>query len=144
MRAQVRVERADSEGNTMPTAIIVDDSAIMRVQLRRVLTAAGFTIAAEAGTANELLALYELHHPDLITLDIVMPGRDGATAAAELLARHPEAVVVMCTSLTSRDKILACKKAGVSYFLLKPFDPANATAIFGSVLARSRAQLVSP
>jgi two-component system chemotaxis response regulator CheY len=101
---------------------------------------AGFTIAAEAGTANELLALYEQHRPDLITLDIVMPGRDGATAAAELLEKHPRATVVMCTSLTSRDKILACRKAGVSYFLLKPFDAANATAVFRGILSRVPAQ----
>lgn len=122
----------------MPTAIIVDDSPIMRAQLRRVLSTAGFSIAAEAGTANELFTLYEQHRPDLVTLDIVMPGKDGATAAAELLAKHPTAVVVMCTSLTARDKILACQKAGVSYFLLKPFDPDNAVAIFRSVLTRAR------
>jgi two-component system chemotaxis response regulator CheY len=123
----------------MPTAIIVDDSPIMRAQLRRAVSDAGFTIAAEAGTANELLALYEQHHPDLITLDIVMPGKDGASAAVELLGKHPRAVVVMCTSLASRDKILACQKAGVAYFLLKPFDPANATTVFRGILARPRA-----
>ncbi len=123
----------------MPTALIVDDSPIMRGQLRRVLSTAGFTIAAEAGTANELLELYERHTPDLVTLDIVMPGRDGAAAAAELLAKYPRAVVVMCTSLTARDKILACQKAGVSYFLLKPFEPENAVAIFRSILERARA-----
>lgn len=122
----------------MPTAIIVDDSPIMRAQLRRVLCTAGFSISAEAGTANELVALYELHRPDIVTLDIVMPGKDGATGAAELLAKHPGAVVVMCTSLTARDKILACQKAGVSYFLLKPFNPDNAVAIFRSVLGRAR------
>jgi two-component system, chemotaxis family, chemotaxis protein CheY len=123
---------------TMSTAIIVDDSPIQRAQLRRVLTKAGFTILAEAGTADELDALYEQHRPSLVTLDIVMPGRDGATAAADLLARHPEATVVMCTSLTSRDKILACQKAGVSYFLLKPYDPERAAAIFRAAVDRPR------
>jgi len=123
----------------MPTAIIVDDSPIMRAQLRRAVSDAGFTIAVEVGTANELLALYEKHRPDLITLDIVMPGKDGASAAAELLGKHPQAVVVMCTSLASRDKILACQKAGVRYFLLKPFDPVNATTVFRGILARPRA-----
>ena len=127
----------------MPTAIIVDDSPIMRAQLRRVLGGAGFTILAEAGTANELNTLYEQHRPDLITLDIVMPGRDGATAAVDLLAAYPKAVVVMCTSLTSRDKILACQKAGVRHFLLKPCDPANATAVFKSIVAPRPAQAVS-
>lgn len=120
------------------TAIIVDDSPIQRAQLRRVLTSAGFTISAEAGHANDLVALYEQHRPDLVTLDIVMPGRDGASAAADLLERHPNATVVMCTSLTSRDKILACQKAGVSYFLLKPYDPERATAIFRAAVDRPR------
>jgi two-component system chemotaxis response regulator CheY len=68
-----------------------------------------------------------------------MPGKDGVTAVTELLGKHPQAVVVMCTSLASRDKILACQKAGVSHFLLKPFDPANATTVFRGILARPRA-----
>jgi two-component system, chemotaxis family, chemotaxis protein CheY len=52
------------------------------------------------------------------------------TAAAELLAKHPDAKIVMCTSVTSRDKILAAQKAGVKHYVLKPFDPERATAIF--------------
>jgi two-component system chemotaxis response regulator CheY len=122
----------------MPTAIIIDDSPIMRAQLRRVLTGAGFTIAAEAGTADELLSLYEQHRPDLVSLDIVMPGRDGSVAAGELLAAHPEAVVVMCTSMTTREKIVACKRAGVSHYLLKPFNPEHAAAIFRAAFERPR------
>ncbi len=122
----------------MPTAIIVDDSPIMRAQLRRVLTGAGFTIAAEAGSAETLLALYEEHRPDLVSLDIVMPGRDGSVAAAELLALHPEAIVVMCTSLTSRDRILSCQRAGVAHYLLKPFKPEHAAAMFKCALERPR------
>lgn len=120
----------------MPTAIIIDDSRIMRAQLRRLLVGAGFTIAAEAETAEHLIDLYEEHRPDLVSLDIVMPGRDGADAAADLLARHPEAVVVMCTSLTSRDKILACQRVGVRHYLLKPVNPDHATTVFKAVLAR--------
>ena len=120
----------------MPTAIIIDDSPIMRAQIRRVLTGAGFTIAAEAGTADELMALYELHRPDLVSLDIVMPGRDGSVAATELLAAHPEAIVVMCTSLASRDKILACQRAGVHHYLLKPFKPEHAAGIYRNAIER--------
>nr|HEX4318926.1 response regulator [Kofleriaceae bacterium] len=123
----------------MPSAIIIDDSPIMRAQLRNVLTGAGFTISAEAGNANDLEALYDRHHPDLISLDIVMPGRDGATAATELLARRPQAVIVMCTSLASREKIMACQKAGVSYYLLKPFNPEHAASIFKCAIERPRA-----
>lgn len=120
----------------MPSALIIDDSPLMRAQLRSILMGAGFTIAAEATNAEELDALYETHRPDLITLDIVMPGRDGATAAKQLLARHPEAVIVMCTSLTSKEKIKACKEAGVSHYLLKPFEPAQAATLFKAAVQR--------
>ena len=120
----------------MPTAIIVDDSPIMRTQIRRVLIEAGFSIAAEAGTAEGLLALYELHR--LVSLDIVMPGRDGAVAATELLAAYPDAVVVMCTSIASREKIITCQRAGVQHYLLKPFKPEHAVGIYRNAVERHR------
>lgn len=120
----------------MPSAIVIDDSPIMRSQLRKLLTSAGFTVVAEAGTADGLLALYEEHRPDLVTLDIVMPGRDGADAALELLSAHPEATITMCTSLGSRERIDMCRRAGVKYYLLKPFAPEYALAIFRRVLER--------
>lgn len=125
----------------MPSAIIIDDSPIMRSQIRRVLSSAGFETLAEASSADDLLPLYERHRPDLVSLDIVMPGRDGATAASELLAKHPSAVVVMCTSMASRDKILECQRAGVSYYLLKPFDPEHAANIYRAALERVRARM---
>ncbi|MBC7978113.1 MAG: response regulator [Myxococcales bacterium] len=125
----------------MPSAIIVDDSPIMRAQLRKLLGAAEFSIAAETGTGDSVLALYEQHRPDLVTLDIVMPGRDGASVAAELLLRFPEANVVMCTSLSTREKIEVCRRAGVKYYLLKPFKPEAAIAVFRRVLAKRTAML---
>ncbi|HET7502814.1 MAG TPA: response regulator [Kofleriaceae bacterium] len=114
----------------MPSAIIIDDSPIMRGQLRKLLVAAGFSVVAEAGAGDAVLALYEQHRPDLVTLDIVMPGRDGASAAVELLAAHPQARVVMCTSLSTRERIDMCRRAGVKFYLLKPIDPDYAKAVF--------------
>ena len=122
-------------GDATHTAIVFDDSPIMRAHLKRVLVGAGFKVVAEAGVADDIVTLFERHRPDLVTLDIVMPGRDGATAAAELLGRFPDAAIVMCTSVTSRDKILACQKAGVTHYLLKPFEPERAAAIFRSAIA---------
>lgn len=125
----------------MPSAIIVDDSPIMRAQLRKQLGTAGFSVIAEAGAGDEVLALYEQHRPDLVTLDILMPGRDGATVAAELLARYPDANVVMCTSVSTREKIDICRRAGVKYYLLKPFKPEAAVAVFRRALAKRTCML---
>jgi two-component system chemotaxis response regulator CheY len=120
--------------HAMPTAVIVDDSPLIRVQLRQIFGRIGVTVAGEGASGSQLQALYEQHRPDLVTLDIVMPGKDGVTAAIDLLRAHPAARIVMCTSLTSRDKIVACQRAGVRHYLLKPFDAARAEQIFQLVL----------
>ncbi len=120
----------------MATALVVDDSPVMRTQLRAVLRQAGCDAIVEGSTGDDVMPLFERHKPELVFLDIVMPGKDGVTAATELLQRYPGAVVVMCTSLTTRDKVLACQKAGVSHYLLKPFQPERAAAIVRHLLAR--------
>lgn len=113
----------------MSQAIVIDDSPLIRAQLKQILARLGCRVVAEAGSGDELTSLYAKHQPDLVTLDIVMPGKDGLTAAVELMREYPTARIVMCTSLTTRDKILACQRAGVSHYLLKPFDPARAEQI---------------
>ena len=123
----------------MPIALVVDDSPVMRAQLRNLLRQAGCDLVVEGATGDDVLPLYEAHRPDLVFLDIVMPGKDGVAAAIELLARYPRATVVMCTSLTTREKVLACQKAGVSHYLLKPFQPERATTVMRHLLARNSA-----
>ena len=113
----------------MHTAVVIDDSAVMRKSLKSILESAGFTVVAEGASGDDAGRLYESFHPTLMTLDIVMPGKDGLTAATELLQLHPEAVVIMCSSLTARDKIIAAQKAGVKHYLLKPFQAEKVRAI---------------
>jgi two-component system chemotaxis response regulator CheY len=124
----------------MSTAIVIDDSPLIRAQLKQILGRIGCAVLAEAASGDGLRALYERHQPDLVTLDIVMPGKDGVTAAVELLRDYPRARIVMCTSLTTRDKILACQRAGVCHYLLKPFDPARAESVFRYALDRAEAR----
>lgn len=118
------------------TAMVVDDSALIRAQLKMLLGGAGFNVIAEAASADDLVGLYAKHRPDLVTLDIVMPGRDGAEAATELLTSFPDAKVVMCTSVSARDKIIRCKQAGVRHYLLKPFDTYHASAVLLAAVGR--------
>jgi len=121
---------------TPTTAVVVDDSPIMRRSLRVLLERAGCTVVAEGGSGDDALVLYERHRPTLMTLDIVMPGKDGVTAATELLGAHPEATVIMCTSLTVREKILRCQRAGVRHYLLKPFQADKVVRIVEHILAQ--------
>jgi two-component system chemotaxis response regulator CheY len=119
-----------------PTAVLIDDSRTTRTCLRVYLTEIGFEVVAEGERGEHALELYEKHRPTLITIDIVMPGLDGVSAARELLKRHPEANVVMCTSINTRDKILACHEAGVSHYLLKPVDGAKVQSVARGILAK--------
>lgn len=105
-----------------PTAVVIDDSSTTRCRLKIELTKLGITVVAEAGTADTVIELYEKHRPTLMLLDIVLPGIGGIAAATALLKKYPSATVVMCSSLNARDKVLACRAAGVKHFILKPFN----------------------
>jgi CheY-like chemotaxis protein len=72
-----------------PTAIVIDDSMVMRMLLRRSLEAAGYRVVAEGASGAVALPLYEKHHPDLVILDVILPIVDGVTAAVAQLARSP-------------------------------------------------------
>lgn len=123
----------------MHRALIVDDSPVMRAHMRTLLAKAGCQVVGEAANGDEAVALYEQLRPDLMTLDIVMPGKDGVAVASEVMSRHPGATIVMCTSMTSRDKILACQRAGVKHYLLKPVQEDRALAVLQAVLGKVRA-----
>lgn len=122
------------------TALIIDDSASMRALLTLALRTAGVAVVAEAGTGAQALALYAQHRPDLVLMDIVLPGADGVQVAAELLRAFPEAQVVMCSSLTTRERLVACRDAGVAHFILKPFSVEKVAEVARTVLARLAAQ----
>jgi two-component system chemotaxis response regulator CheY len=118
------------------TAIVVDDSAVSRALLKRGLNKAGVEVVAEASTGERALELYEEHRPTLTFFDIVLPQLDGVTAATRLLKLHPGAIVIICSAMASREKILAARQAGVTHFLLKPVTAEKIAEIALSILSR--------
>jgi len=118
------------------TAVLIDDSRTTRALLKVYLTEAGFQVVGEGERGEHALELYEKHHPLLMTLDIVLPGIDGVTAVRALLEQHPEATVVMCSSINAREKVLACHEAGAAHYLLKPITPDKVQDVARKVLAR--------
>ncbi len=118
------------------TAIVIDDSAVSRTVMKRGLNKAGVDVVGEASTAERALELYEAHCPTLVIIDIVLPQTDGVTAASRLLKKHPEANVIICSAMAARDKILSCRQAGVSHFLLKPASVQKIAEIVSAVVSR--------
>ena len=93
------------------TVLLVDDSKTMRQHLRMLLEDLGYVIVAEGSDGAEVRTLYEEHLPDIVSIDIVMPGVDGVQATRELLEAHPDARVVVCTGLTITSSTRTCRRA---------------------------------
>ncbi len=102
--------------------VIVDDSRNVRKFLRRALERLSWEVVAEGQCGDDVLPLYEEFQPDIIIVDLIMPGRDGVDAIRDLVKRNPSAVVIVCSGMSLRERGLASKKAGATQYLVKPFE----------------------
>ncbi|WP_297083635.1 response regulator transcription factor [uncultured Demequina sp.] len=102
---------------------LVDDQAMVRVGLRMILEAEpGIEIAGEASDGADAVALVRDHAPDVVLMDIRMPGMDGLAATEEVLAAHPGTRVVILTTFDDDEYVYRALRAGASGFLLKSAD----------------------
>lgn len=102
--------------------MIVDDSRIAQLQLQEILSGTDYEVIACCQSGEEALDTYDKVNPDLVTMDIVMPGMDGLDAARLLLQAHPDARILMVSSLAYDDTINEAKHIGAKGFVYKPFD----------------------
>ena len=102
--------------------MVVDDSRIAQLQLQEMLAGTDYQVVACCQNGEEALEQYEKVKPDLVTMDIVMPGIDGLDAARLLLKNYPDAHVLMISSLAYDDTIDEAKRIGAKGFVYKPFD----------------------
>lgn len=115
---------------TSKRVLIVDDALIIRARIKEIATAAGWQIAAEAKDGQEAVQKYEQVRPDLVTLDIVMPGVDGVSALKQIIELDPNARVVMVSAVNQKDKLAECIKSGATDFVVKPFDKSEMLRLF--------------
>ncbi len=106
----------------MTTGMIVDDAAVMRIRLRDILDTK-YQIVAEATNGEEALDLYAQHEPDFVTLDITMPQLNGIEALEQLIARHPDAKVVIVSAVGQKRLVFEAIAKGARDFIIKPFEP---------------------
>lgn len=106
----------------MARVLVVDDAAFMRKVLSDALAAGGHDVVGEAADGEAALAAYQDLQPDLVTLDITMPHKDGLATLRELVEIDPDARVVICSALGQETKVLDAVKAGAKDFVVKPFD----------------------
>jgi two-component system chemotaxis response regulator CheY len=119
----------------MARVLVVDDAAFMRKMVTDALTSGGHEIVGEAGNGTEAVAQYQALRPDVMTLDITMPEKDGLAALKEIIAVDPAAKVVMCSALGQESKVLESIKSGAKDFVVKPFQADRVLSAIEKALA---------
>lgn len=120
--------------------VVVDDSLYMRHVLRRILEDFGWDVVGEAENGRQAIELVTSLHPDLVTMDITMPGMNGLEATRQLARVAPGVCVVMCSAVGQADMIVEAIRAGAKGFIAKPFrservGPALMEALQGRAVA---------
>jgi two-component system chemotaxis response regulator CheY len=118
----------------MARVLVVDDAAFMRKMVTDALTKGGHEVVGEAGNGVEAIARYRDLKPDLMTLDITMPEKDGIAALKDIMELDPNAKVVMCSALGQESKVLESIKLGAKDFVVKPFKPDRVIDAVGKAL----------
>ena len=119
----------------MARVLVVDDAAFMRKMVSDALSKGGHEVVGEAGDGLEAVAQYQALKPEVTTLDITMPEKDGLAALKDIMAMDPSAKVIMCSALGQESKVLESIKAGAKDFVVKPFQPDRVIDAVGKALA---------
>ena len=111
-----------------PKILVADDSALMRRILIDILKERGkFRAFAEAGNGDETLQTYRSEHPDIILLDLIMPGKDGFEVLKELGGKADVKILVI-SAIGQNQLIEEAQKLGAKGFIIKPFDGKDVIA----------------
>jgi DNA-binding NarL/FixJ family response regulator len=122
------------------TILLVDDHPVVREGLRGMLAAEDdLDVVAEAGGAAEAVAAVRAHEPDVVLMDLRMPGGDGVEATARVLAQRPGTRVVVLTTYDTDADILRAVEAGAAGYLLKD---ASRTELAQAIRAAARGETV--
>ncbi|MGI8676317.1 MAG: response regulator [Nocardioidaceae bacterium] len=110
----------------MIRVVLVDDHQLVRLGLVQLLAAADdIEVVGTAAEGREALRVVGDLHPDVVLMDLLMPGMDGVEATRQVQTVSPDTQVVVLTSFSDRDKILAAIDAGAVGYLLKDVEPAE-------------------
>ena len=107
-------------------------SILARKQLKDILSELGAKHYIEAANGQEAIDRYNEEPADIVFLDIVMPIKDGVTATREIVAAHPSAVIIIASSIGTKEQLKNAIEAGAKDFIQKPFSAQNIKRIIES------------
>lgn len=115
--------------------MIVDDSNIIRNRIQRIYNSDQFTLVATASNGQEAIEKFDLHHPNVVTMDLTMPQMDGLECIERLVGIDPNVRILVVSALSDKATGIKALELGASGFLTKPFSEEE--------LAEALAELVS-
>jgi AmiR/NasT family two-component response regulator len=121
---------------TPPKVLIAEDEAIIRLDLKEMLEEEGFSVVGEASDGEAAVRLAREETPDLVIMDVKMPGMDGLTAAERIVAEELSAVLIL-TAFSQRDLVHRAAEAGAIGYLVKPFQKSDLVPAIEVALARN-------
>ena len=119
----------------MKTILIVDDSPFIAREITDIVTKQDYEVVGCAKNGEDGIRLAKELKPDVITMDIIMPGIDGIEAAAEILKDNPEQKIVMLSSLCDQDTIEEIKAIGLKNLVAKPIEAELLLKVLSEELA---------
>lgn len=128
-------DRYDPCMTTQRRVLIAEDEALIRLDLKEMLTEEGYDVVGEAGDGEQAVALATELKPDLVILDVKMPKKDGIDAASEITEAQIAPVVIL-TAFSQRDLIERATDAGAMAYLVKPFTKSDLLPAIELAIAR--------
>ncbi|HZH59409.1 MAG TPA: response regulator [Metabacillus sp.] len=118
----------------MARILIVDDAKFMRMTLSNILLKANHEVVGEAENGIMAIELFHKEKPDLVTLDITMPEKNGIEALKEIKQQYPDAKIIMCSAMGQQKMVVEAIEAGAKDFIVKPFDESRVIEAIDRVL----------
>ena len=116
--------------------VIAEDEAIIRLDLKEILLDEGYDVVGETGRGDDAVDLVRTHHPDVVILDVKMPGADGLQAARDIRDLGQKVAVLILTAFSQRNLIDEARDAGVAAYLVKPFQRIELIPAIDQAVAR--------
>ena len=116
--------------------LVVDDAEFVRRNLIKMITENGWEVCGAAENGEDAIKRYFELKPDVVTMDITMPGMDGITAVKAILKDDPAARILMCSAVGQMDKVVEAVRSGAKDFITKPFQKDRVVAGIQAALTK--------
>ena len=116
------------------TCLIADDSHFARHTMAIIISRVGGTVVGEAANGLDALREFSRSRPDLVLLDITMPGLDGISTLDRIMQQDKNAKVIMVSCIGNRDMVGKAVKLGARTFLVKPYSTEYASLVIGELM----------